>query len=249
MKKKTIAALSLMMVVCLSACSVPGIPTTGREAEEESVEEAVERTIEEGVYITYRIVNEDPSKDDIKDTIKNISKRIKEYADYSECFVEDDEIIVGIELDPEEYDVEELAADLGRSGELLILDEENYNAWSQGEEYEAALNGADVKEASAAMTTTPMGYNSYVVSLELTDDGTEKFAEFTKSNIYNTSYIVFDDELIMAPLINDAILNGQLCITGVDSMESAKKLASFILAGTLPLELELVDYEIVEEEE
>lgn len=245
MKKKIIVALSIVMIASLTSCS--GISDLGRNVE--TTEQISEESIEEGVIVTYRIVDKNPSDKIIEETIENISQRIKEYAGHSECVVNDDEITFWIELNPEEYDVEEFVYELGRSGELYILDEENYDLWSQGEEFEAALTGAEVKEATATMTTTSMAYNSYIVQLELTDKGTEKFADFTKANIGNSTYIIFDGELIMNPIVGEPIMNGQLVIQGLDSLEAAKKLAVYVLAGSLPLNLDLVDYEIIEAEE
>ncbi len=243
-KKKTALALSLIMTACLTACS----GSDNSSNNEDTKEQISDETIEEGVIVTYKIVDKTPSDMDIEETIDIISDRISEYTRHSECVVNDDEISFGIELDPEEYDVNDLVYELGRSCELYILDEENYTLWSQGEEFEAALTGEDVKDAYA-IEDVSTDDNFYGVAVSFTDKGTEKFSEFTNANIDNTTYIVFDGELIMSPQVFDSVTDGQLLITGLDSYEDARDIQESLTTAALPLNLELVDYEIVESEE
>ena len=251
MKKKTVVALSFIMAVSLTACSEIGGSARNEDIAEQISDESNEtkESKEEGIIVTYRIVDKNPSDEDVEETIKCISQRIKEYTRHSECAVNDDEITFELELDPEEYDVEELIYELGRKGELFILDEENYNLWSRGEEFEPALTGSDVKNAKATMTNSSAAGNSYLVQLELTDEGTGKFADFTTANVGNVTYIIFDGDLIMSPKVIDPILNGELVILGLDSFEDAKRVEADVTAGALPLNLDLVDYEIMEAEE
>lgn len=232
------------MTACLTACS----GSDNSSNNEDTKEQISEETIEEGVIVTYKIVDKAPSDRDIEETIDIISDRISEYTRHSEFVVNDDEISFGIELDPEEYDVNDLVYELGRSCELYILDEENYNLWSLGEEFEAALTGEDVKDAYA-IEDVSTDDNFYGVTVSFTDKGTEKFSEFTNANIDNTTYIVFDGELIMSPQVFDSVTDGQLLITGLDSYEDARDIQESLTTVALPLNLKLIDYEIVESEE
>ena len=246
MKKKTIAALSLMMSLCLSACSVPG--TSNTSSAEEAEEEEVEVSINEGVLVTYRIVDKDPSKEDIEDTIDTVSERIKVYADRMECDVDDDLITFQISMDTEENNASRIVRAVIRHGGLCVLDAENYEAFSNDEDYESAITGEDVEKASGSQMTDAMGNISYVVQIELTDEGAVKFADFTKNNLNATSYIIFDGKVVSEPRILNPIENGNVYITGLNSLEEAEALAADIIAGTLPLELELVEYEIIEDD-
>ena len=63
------------------------------------------------------------------------------------------------------------------------------------------------------------------------------------------TYIIFDGDLIMSPKVIDPILNGELVIQGLESFEDAKRVEADVTAGALPLNLDLVDYEIMEAEE
>ena len=243
-KKKTAAALLGVMIVSLTACSGIG----GLGVNRGMTQQISGDPIEEGVSVTYRIVDEDPSEEDMDDTINNMSQRMKEYARRREWAVNDDEITFKIEVDLEKYNMGELVYELGRRGELLILDEENYDAWSQGEAFEAALTGAEVEEAHV-VTNTSDGKNSYSVDLVFTDEGTEIFSDFTEENIGKTTYFIFDGEKIMSPEVVEPITNGRVMIVGLKSFEEAKQIADFVMAGALPLELEVVDYDFIEAEE
>ena len=53
----------------------------------------------------------------------------------------------------------------------------------------------------------------------------------------------------MSPQVFDPINDGQLLITGLDSYEDARDIQESLTTAALPLNLELVDYEIVEFEE
>ncbi len=101
------------------------------------------------------------------------------------------------------------------------------------------LEGTDVADAQAASRTDEItGNREYVVSLTLTDDGAVKFGVATAANIGKQIAIVYDGEVISAPMVNEAISNGQAQISGSFTFEEAEQLASTIRIGTLSLELQ-----------
>ena len=95
---------------------------------------------------------------------------------------------------------------------------------------------ADAQAASRTDEIT--GNREYVVSLTLTDDGAVKFGVATAANIGKQIAIVYDGEVISAPMVNEAISNGQAQISGSFTFEEAEQLASTIRIGTLSLELQ-----------
>ena len=78
----------------------------------------------------------------------------------------------------------------------------------------------------------------YVVDLTLNDSGKSKFAEATQANIGKSISIVYDGEVISAPTVQTAITDGKCQITGMESIDAARELASTIRIGALSLELE-----------
>lgn len=105
------------------------------------------------------------------------------------------------------------------------------------------LEGSDVVSAEPAMTQNQeTGENQYVVSLKLSDEGKEKFAEATSRLVGKTISIWMDDVMISYPTVNEAITNGECTITGDFTSEEATQLASKIQAGALPFALQVSSF-------
>ena len=75
---------------------------------------------------------------------------------------------------------------------------------------------------------------SYVLSLTMTETGSERFAELTKENVGRQLAIVVDGRLLSAPMINDQIDGPQMTVTGEFSREEAEILACRINLGKRP---------------
>lgn len=80
----------------------------------------------------------------------------------------------------------------------------------------------------------------YQVAFQLTPEGTQKFGDFTSANIGKPLAIVLDKTVISAPVINDAITEGQGVITGNFTSEEANQLAIQLRSGSLPIPLKEV---------
>lgn len=121
----------------------------------------------------------------------------------------------------EGHEVDELGAPTGVTAENIIL------------------VGSDVQEAYAVYTQDNNGVYTWSVSLELTESGTEKFAEAT-TRLYKENGIIsiwMDETCISYPSVNSAITNGKAEISGSFDAESAKALADKINSGALPFKL------------
>ena len=101
------------------------------------------------------------------------------------------------------------------------------------------LEGTDVKNAEAQTQENSTTKNKeYVVALQLTKEGTTKFAEATAANVGKQISIIYDGQTISSPRVNQAIEGGEAVITGMSSYEEADNLAATIRIGGLSLELE-----------
>ena len=105
------------------------------------------------------------------------------------------------------------------------------------------LEGSDVADAQGgAIQNQNTSAKEYVVSLTLTSDGENsgktKFAEATKNNVGKQIAIVYDNNIISAPNVNEEISGGKAQISGMSDLEEAQNLASYIRIGSLGLELE-----------
>lgn len=114
------------------------------------------------------------------------------------------------------------------------------------------LEGKDVVQAEAGYYNNENGVAQWIVSLELTDEGAEKFAAATKqAAIDQTSiYTYMDDEIISTATVgseyaSEGITGGQASISGNFDRESASALAGNINAGALQYNLNLEELRAV----
>ena len=179
-----------------------------------------------GVSITYQVKDENPTAEQMSDTIYKLQKRVEQYSTEASVYQEGTDRI-NIEI-PGVSDANAILEELGKPGSLQFIDEGG----------NVVIEGTDVKSASAKTTTDSYGSKEYGVELNLTSEGTTKFAEATEANIGRSISIVYDDEVISSPTVNETISGGQAWINGMASYEEADKLASTIRIGGLQLELE-----------
>lgn len=204
-----------------------------------------------GLSVTYEIQDEKPSKDEIDATVDKLQRRVDEYSSEGEVYQEgDDRITVEIPLNTEKVDAHDVLDQLGQPGQLLFLDSENYTIWQQNQTngtndaYEAVLTGSDIKNAQAGVDDSGT-VKDYVVQLQFTEEGAQKFATATAANIGKPIYIIYDGAVASAPTVQSAITDGNAVINKISSYDEAENLASTIKIGALPLELKQIQYNIV----
>lgn len=100
------------------------------------------------------------------------------------------------------------------------------------------LTGNDLRRAEVVYGQAQAGP---AVSITFNDDGARKFAEMTQRNIAKPIGIFLDDQLVSAPLVNEAIFGGQATITGGFTQDEAKELATQLNAGALPVPIEVIE--------
>ena len=180
-----------------------------------------------GVSITYQTKDKNPSAEDMKDTIYKLQKRVEQYSTEASVYQEGDDRI-NIEI-PGVSDANKVLEELGKPGSLVFQDADG----------NTVLEGTDVKNAEAQTQENSTTKNKeYVVALQLTKEGTTKFAEATAANVGKQISIIYDGQTISSPRVNQAIEGGEAVITGMSSYEEADNLAATIRIGGLSLELE-----------
>ncbi|MCB0289393.1 MAG: protein translocase subunit SecD, partial [Calditrichaeota bacterium] len=73
------------------------------------------------------------------------------------------------------------------------------------------------------------------------DEGTRAFASVTGANVGKQLAIILDNKVQSAPNIQERISRGRARITGLDSNEEAKVLASVLKAGSLPTPMKIIE--------
>ncbi len=195
-----------------------------------------------GLSVTYEIQDEDYSDADVDDTKFKLEKRIDAYSNEYSVYQEGNGNIT-CEI-PGVTNAEEILEKLSVEGKLEFLDPENYTLWSQGKDYEAALDGNDIKGAEAKIVDTETGSDNEV-ALTFTTEGAKKFGEVTTANVGKVVYIVYDNEVVSNPTVQSAITDGNAVINKISSYDEAENLATTIRIGALPLTLKQVRSNIV----
>ena len=209
-----------------------------------------------GVSITYQAKDSDPSSEDMKDTVYKLQKRVEQYSTEAQVYQEGSDRI-NVEI-PGVTDANAILEELGQPGSLCFITQQDEDgnanfqtdansetgyslARSLDEIREAGcvvLEGTDVADATGgAIQQQNPSSREYVVDLTLTDEGKTKFAEATKNNVGKQIAIIYDNGVLSAPRVNEAITGGKAQISGMESVERAQELASYIRIGSLSLEL------------
>ena len=265
MKKRTAAVLLILFLIAsvgMGYVAFFGIGS-GKTGSMANIKQGLD--LAGGVSITYQVVGEEaPSSEDMSDTIYKLQKRVENYSTEAQVYQEGDNRI-NIEI-PGVSDANAILQELGQPGSLYFIyqtneaGEANYTLTGFDEEkgkYKYSLtksidelmaegsiplDGTKVAAADAGATQSSGALQEmeYVVELTFTQEGSEAFAKATE-RAYNRGEsigIYYDGELVSVPNVISVITGGQAQITGMESIEEAKTLASTIRIGGLSLELE-----------
>ena len=243
--------LTLFMTVFLCYTAAIGIGPTGTGSAR-NINTGLD--LSGGVSITYQTKDKNPSTEDMSDTVYKMQKRVEQYSTEAQAYKEgNDRITVEI---PGATDADAILNDLGKPGSLCFITQEdsdgneNFTYGTNGYELSRSLDeireagcvvleGTDVANAEGgAYQSSQNSSRQYAVSLTLTDKGKTKFADATAANVGKQIAIVYDNQILSAPNVDEAITGGQAQITGMSGVEEAQNLASYIRIGSLSLELE-----------
>lgn len=108
--------------------------------------------------------------------------------------------------------------------------------------YHTIMTGADLKTVNV---NTNQQTGAYVVSFELTADGTKIFKDYTTTHVGEILAIVLDKQIISAPTIQEPITDGSGQISGSFTYETANALAINLRYGSLPIPLKVVEIRTV----
>ena len=95
----------------------------------------------------------------------------------------------------------------------------------------AIVGGSHVKKASVGRDQT---YGTITVNVEMTTEGSERWAEMTNNNKGRSVAISMDDVVYSAPLVRSVINGGNTEISGNFSVEEAESLSGLLNGGSLP---------------
>ena len=172
---------------------------------------------------------ETASSEDIDAVIETLRSRLDENG-YTEATITRQDNGLRVEI-PAIDNPDEVMELIGDQGELQFRD-------SKGN---VKVRGEHVKDAR-------FGYDENgdpTVYLEFTSEGATLFASATKAiaakedGVENKLSIYLGDRLISSPTVSAEIPNGQATITGIDSIDTAKTIASVIKSGSLKIDFQI----------
>ncbi len=172
---------------------------------------------------------ETASSEDIDAVIETLRSRLDENG-YTEATITRQDNGLRVEI-PAIDNPDEVMELIGDQGELQFRD-------SKGN---VKVRGEHVKEARS-------GYDENgkpTVYLEFTSEGATLFASATKAiaakedGVENKLSIYLGDRLISSPTVSAEIPNGQATITGIESIDTAKTIASVIKSGSLKIDFQI----------
>jgi len=267
--KKPVFFIVAVLILALAVTSVCGIYTQNGDTKETWIKGISDIRwgidIRGGVEATFSPADGVDATDEQLESAKAIielrmvSKNITDYEIYTDAA--NDKIIVRFpwksgeaDFDPETA-IEEISATAlltfreGMSFESQSVDADGMPLYQvpTGETAEKIiLQGDDVVEAIPVMEQdATTGEYKYAISLKLSEEGTEKFAEATERLLGDIISIWMDDIMISYPTVGAKITNGEASITGNFTALEASELAAKIQGGALPFALETSNFSTV----
>ncbi len=119
----------------------------------------------------------------------------------------------------------------------------NFNSFLSAANLE--LTGRDLAPGGAGSNLDPTGTGA-LVELGFNGEGRTKFANFTRDHSQEILMIYLDGRILMAPNIDEPILNGKAQIRPFGTLREAKELAAYLNGGALPVPLKIVQQQTVE---
>ncbi|MBU3203049.1 protein translocase subunit SecD [Clostridium algidicarnis] len=184
-----------------------------------------------GVSVLQEVASEEKvSNEDLEITKELLSMRVNKLGVGETSLSTEGNNRIRVDI-PGSFDSKSIVDTLTKTGDLKFVGPEN----------DTILTGKDVKKATAFVDDK--GQN--IVSLELNEDGTKKFAEATEKYLHQNITIYMDEEKLTDPQVQSIISDGKATITGNRNYDEAKKLAGVIQSGALPVPLKTVSIKTV----
>ena len=221
----SIFVLTIVVIFALAFSGFKGFEIAGWKFK--SFNEAITKglDLQGGVSVLMEIQDENVTPE-VRQRVKQLLElRVNKIGVSETVVTEEGDKRIRIDV-PGAYDSSEIVEDLSKTGNLEFRDSEG----------NVLLTGKDVKDATALLDDT----SRPVVSLELNDEGKEKFKEATTNNIGKSISIYMDDEEVSSPIVQSTISDGKAVINGMASMDEATKLSGIISSGALPVTIKAV---------
>jgi len=230
-KSGIIFTLLIIAIIALAFSGFKGFEIAGYEFK--SFDKVVTKglDLQGGVSVLMEIQDENIAKEDLEKTRQLLSLRVNKLGVSETTVTTEGEKRIRVDV-PGAFDSSDIVDSLSKSGKLEFKDQEG----------NVVLEGKDIEKATAVIDSQT---NKPVVSLELTSEGKEKFAEATGNNIGKQISIFMDEDEISSPVVQSKITDGKAVISGTTTIEEAQKVSGIINSGALPVTLKSVSVQTV----
>lgn len=230
-KSTALFILIVIMISFLAYTGAYGLKVGGYEVS--SFDKVINKglDLQGGVSVLEEIVSEEKVKsDDLERTKELLSMRVNKIGVSETIVSTEGEKRIRIDI-PGQFDSKSIIDVLTKTGELKFM----------GPDQSIILTGKDVKDASSYLDNSGQA----TVGLEFNDEGTKKFAEGTQKFLGQNIAIYMDEDMLTNPQVKNVISDGKATITGMSNLEEAKKIASMIKSGALPVTLKTASVKTV----
>jgi preprotein translocase subunit SecD len=130
---------------------------------------------------------------------------------------------------------------IGSTAKLDFREVEIASAEAEPQFSPTDLTGSDLKSATVQFGQgSGSSLGQPVVAIQFTPVGATKFSAITSKIVGKPLAIFLDDQLITAPIVEQAITDGQAIISGDFTVEAAQSLSIQLTAGALPLPITVI---------
>lgn len=184
-----------------------------------------------GVSLVEEVQDANVNQDTMKRTVDLLSQRVNKLGVSETTVTQEGTKRIRIEI-PGVYDAQQVINTVGKTGELKFV----------GPDKQTILTGQDVKDATAYPDSQT---NQPVVGLKFSDAGTKKFSDATAKFMGQNIEIYMDQDMIQTAQVQVHITDGNAVITGIKSMDEARRTAGLIKSGALPVVVKPVESSVV----
>lgn len=183
-----------------------------------------------GISAVMEIQDKNYKKEDVARTKELLSLRVNSMG-VAETAITEEGNRIRVDI-PDKFDTKAVIDQLGKTGNLTFVGPDN----------SIILTGKDdVKNAIAQIDQQ----GKPIVSLELNASGTKKFADATAKFLNQPITIKMDEDVVSSPNVAAVITDGKAIITGSGDLAEAKRTASIIKSGALPVTLKTASVNVV----
>lgn len=230
-----IAAALIILAVILGA----------RSARKRSLEAEELDAKKHGVVLVYTAEGE-CTKEELLDTAAIMEKRAKLYSENATCVLRGNgDLVVKIPTRGGDHIYKDAISLINVQGKLEILDEDNENTRTLGNDYNVLWGNDSVESAEALTETDSTGYSKYVLNIKLGKNGTNMLSAITSDTQPDTFTVLLDGAEI-GTVYEGGSNTGGLLRLELGGIEEANRYADILSSGVYPVKITLMVQEVNE---